>query len=101
EARVIREDDAWLSPFYGRASGSIAVHAHYKDDHRFFYDLIEPIFRRHDGRPHWGKLHSLGARDFAALYPLWNEAVALRREIDPEGRMLNAHLRKVFVDEQA
>lgn len=101
EARVIREDDAWLSPFYGRASGSIAVHAYYKDDHRFFYDLIEPIFRRHDGRPHWGKLHSLGAGGFAALYPRWNEAAALRREIDPEGRMLNAHLRKVFVDEQA
>jgi FAD-linked oxidoreductase len=98
EARVIAEDDAWLSPFYGRASGSIAVHAYYKDDHQFLFDLIEPIFRRHDGRPHWGKLHSLGASDFAALYPRWAEASALRREIDPDGRLINAHLRKVFVD---
>jgi FAD-linked oxidoreductase len=99
EARVIRDDDAWLSPFYGRMSGSIAVHAYYKDDHQFLFDLIEPIFRRYEGRPHWGKLHSLGARDFAALYPRWSEAAALRRELDPEGRLLNAHLRKVFVDE--
>jgi FAD-linked oxidoreductase len=41
EARVIREDDAWLSPFFGRLSGSIAVHAYYKDDHQFLFDLIE------------------------------------------------------------
>lgn len=97
EARVIRDDDAWLSPFHGRMSGSIAVHAYYKDDHQFLFDLIEPIFRRHDGRPHWGKLHSLGAGDFASLYPHWNDATALRQQIDPEGRMLNAHLRRVFL----
>lgn len=101
EARTIRADDAWLSPFHGRDSGSIAVHAYYKDDYQFLFDLIEPIFRAHDGRPHWGKLHSLGARDFAALYPRWSNAAALRQEIDPEGRMLNAHLRKVFLNEPA
>lgn len=96
EARAVAADDAWLSPFYGRASGSIAVHAYYKDDYRFLFDLIEPIFRRHDGRPHWGKLHSLRAGDFAALYPRWREAAGLRAEVDPAGRLLNAHLRGVF-----
>lgn len=101
EARTIRQDDAWLSPFHGRDSGSIAVHAYYKDDHQFFYELIEPIFRRYEGRPHWGKLHSLRSADFAALYPRWNEAAALRREIDPEGRLLNTHLKKVFLGEDA
>ncbi len=101
EARTIRQDDAWLSPFHGRDSGSIAVHAYYKDEHQFFFDLIEPILRRHDGRPHWGKLHSLKARDFATLYPRFADAAALRREVDPEGRFLNAHLRKVFVDDAA
>jgi len=99
EARTIAQDDAWLSPFHRRDSGSIAVHAHYKDDHRFLFELIEPILRRHEGRPHWGKLHSLGARDFGSLYPRWRDAAALRRELDPEGRMMNPHLRKVFLDE--
>jgi FAD/FMN-containing dehydrogenase len=61
------------------------------------YDLIEPIFRRFGGRPHWGKLHSLRAPDFIALYPRFNDANALRREIDPDGRFLNAHLRRVFL----
>ena len=96
EARVIAPDDAWLSPFHDRLSGSIAVHAYYKDDHAFFFDLVEPIFRRYEGRPHWGKMHSLKAADFATLYPKWKEAVAVRAAIDPQGRLLNAHLREVF-----
>jgi FAD-linked oxidoreductase len=96
EARVIAADDAWLSPFYGRTSGSIAVHAYYKDDCDFFFELVEPIFRRFGGRPHWGKLHSLKAADFATLYPRWKEACEVRATLDPEGRMLNEHLRDVF-----
>jgi len=98
EVRVIDADDAWLSPFFGRVCGSVAVHAYYKDDYRFFFDLVEPIFRRHGGRPHWGKLHSLGAKDFAQLYPRWADACAVRADLDPEGRMLNEHLRRIFLD---
>ncbi|MDR3513041.1 MAG: D-arabinono-1,4-lactone oxidase [Caulobacteraceae bacterium] len=96
EARIIEADDAWLSPFYDRPSGSIAVHAYYKDDHQFLFDLIEPILRRHGGRPHWGKLNSLKAADFAALYPRWKDAAEVRRSLDPGGRMLNPYLRGLF-----
>jgi len=96
EARVIEPDDAWLSPFYGRRTGSIAVHAYYKDDYVSLFELIEPILRRHDGRPHWGKLNTLTSKDFAALYPRWKEAMAVRRALDPQGRMLNPYLKKVF-----
>jgi FAD-linked oxidoreductase len=96
EARIIEADDAWLSPFYQRPSGSVAVHAYYKDDHRFLFDLIEPILRRRGGRPHWGKLNSLRAADFAALYPRWRDACEVRRTLDPTGRMLNPYLRGLF-----
>ena len=96
EVRVIEADDAWLSPFNGRVSGSVAVHAYYRDDYRFFFDLIEPIFRRHGGRPHWGKLNTLQAPDFAALYPQWGAAMSVRRELDPEGRFLNDYLKTVL-----
>ena len=91
-------DDAWLSPFYQRESGSIAVHAYYREDHDFFFTIVEPIFRRHGGRPHWGKLHSLKARDLAALYPRWKEAGEVRRALDPDGRMLNDYLKGIFRD---
>ena len=98
EARVIAPDDAWLSPFYGRESGSIAVHAYYRESHDFFFSIVEPIFRRHGGRPHWGKLHGLKARDLAALYPRWREAGEVRRALDPEGRMLNLYLKGLLLD---
>jgi FAD-linked oxidoreductase len=98
ELRSIAPDDAWLSPFYQRASGSIAVHAFYKNDYSFLFDIVEPILRRHGGRPHWGKLNSLGARDFAALYPRWKDAGAVRQMLDPDGKFLNPYLRKVFID---
>ncbi len=96
EVRAIAADDAWLSPFYDRASGSIAVHTYYKDDYQFFYTLIEPILRRHGGRPHWGKLNSLKYDDFAALYPRWKDALAVREQLDPTGKLLNAYLTGVL-----
>jgi FAD-linked oxidoreductase len=96
ETRRIATDDAWLSPFQGGEHGSVAVHAYYKDDYDFFFTLIEPIFRRHGGRPHWGKLNNLKTQDFASLYPRWNDFVALRREMDPEGRLMNGYLRSIM-----
>jgi FAD/FMN-containing dehydrogenase len=96
ELRSIAPDDAWLSPFYQRASGSIAVHAYYKNDYSFLFSIVEPILRRHGGRPHWGKLNSLGAADFAALYPRWKDALQVRQQLDPDGKFLNPYLRKVL-----
>jgi len=96
EARRIAADEAWLSPFNGGPRGSIAIHAYYKDDYAFLFTLIEPILRRHGGRPHWGKLHSLKGPELAALYPDWNAFLEVRRRLDPEGRMLNPYLRELF-----
>jgi FAD-linked oxidoreductase len=98
ELRSIAKDDAWLSPFYDRDSGSIAVHAYYKDDYKRLFAQVEPILRRHGGRPHWGKLHSLKARDLKLLYPRWSEAMAIRQSLDPQGRFLNAYLRELLID---
>lgn len=96
EARRIASDDAWLSPFQGGPRGSVAVHAYYRDDFSFLYSLIEPIFRRYDGRPHWGKLHTLRGQQLQAIYPRWKDFLAVRQELDPEGRMLNPYLKGLF-----
>lgn len=96
EVRRIAPDDAWLSPFRGGVRGSVAVHAYYRDDFTFLYELIEPIFRRYEGRPHWGKLHTLRGQQLGAIYPRWNDFLAVRQELDPEGRMLNPYLRGLF-----
>lgn len=97
EVRVVRGDDAWLSPFYDHASsGSIAVHRYHREDPLPYFADIEPIYQDYEGRPHWGKMHTLAAATFARRYPRWKDFLAVRAELDPEGRMLNAHLRRVF-----
>lgn len=97
EVRFVAEDDAWLSPFYKRPTLSIAVHMGHTQNHDFFFSEIEPIYRRVEGRPHWGKLHSLKAADLAALYPRFRDFTAMRAEKDSGGRFLNPYLRKLFV----
>ncbi len=62
------------------------------------FKLVEPVLREANGRPHWGKLHSLGAAELKALYPMYNEAARVRRLVDPAGRMMNPFLRRVFGD---
>lgn len=96
EVRRIAADDAWLSPFQGGPRGSIAVHCHYKDQYDFLFDLIQPIFLKYGGRPHWGKLHSLKARELALLYPNWNDFLAVRARLDPEARLLNPYLKSLL-----
>lgn len=96
EVRRIAADEAWLSPFQGGPRGSIAVHCHYKDEYDFLFALIQPILRRHGGRPHWGKLHSLKGPDLAALYPDWGRFLEVRRRLDPGGRLLNPYLKQLF-----
>ena len=84
------------SPGATRPRGSIAVHCHYKDAYDFLFDLIQPIFLKYGGRPHWGKLHSLKARELALLYPNWNDFLAVRARLDPEGRLLNPYLKALL-----
>lgn len=96
EFRFIRRDEAWLSPFHGRDCCSIAVHAAAGEAWAYLIDDFAPIFRAHQGRPHWGKLHRLTEAELSKVYPRWGDFQALRRRFDPQGRLLNAHLRQVF-----
>ena len=96
EYRYVKADDIPLSMFEGRDSCAISIHQHHTMDHRDFFAAIEPIFWKYQGRPHWGKLHSLGARQLAALYPRWKEFTELRQALDPQGRFVNAHLAGLF-----
>lgn len=96
EFRYIKADDIPLSMFQGRDSCAISVHQHYTMDYHNFFAQIEPIFWKYDGRPHWGKLHSLNARLLEPLYPKWKDFLAVREALDPTGKFLNAHLRQIF-----
>ena len=96
EYRTVAADDIWLSPFYMRDSATIAIHQYHKVDTARLFETCEAIFRLYDGRPHWGKRHTCTGQDLATLYPEFERFRALRRELDPGAKFLNAHLRTIF-----
>ena len=96
EVRFVQADDIWLSPFYQRDCCSIAVHRYFEEDYKPYFRTIEPIFRKYEGRPHWGKLNTLQQQDFRQIYPHWDDFAAVRREVDPQGRFLNPYLATLF-----
>ncbi|AJQ92742.1 D-arabinono-1,4-lactone oxidase [Gynuella sunshinyii] len=96
EVRAVAADDFWLSPFYQRPTCSIAVHHLAGENPQPYFHAAEAIFRRYDGRPHWGKMHNLNASDFARLYPRWQDAMEVRRSMDPAGRFLSPYLQQLL-----
>jgi FAD/FMN-containing dehydrogenase len=96
EFRTVAADDVWLSPFYQRASATIAVHQFHRVDTKALFGACEAIFRRYEGRPHWGKKHTRSAGELETLYPKYGEFRALRRRLDPRGKFLNRYLRDMF-----
>lgn len=96
EVRYTSNDDAWLSPFQGAPRISIAVHSYYKENHQWFYDYMEPLFRAAGGRPHWGKLHSLKGDQLRDLYPDFDKFRQLRRALDPQDKFLTPYMAQLF-----
>ena len=79
------------------AGCSISVHQYGDLDYKAVFAEIEPIFWKYGGRPHWGKIHTLGAKQLVQLYPRhWQDFQDVRRELDPQGKLMNAHLRTLF-----
>lgn len=98
EYRYVAADDIWLSPFYQRDSVAISVHQYVGMAHRHYFAAAEAIFRNHGGRPHWGKMHSLGAPQLSAMYPRWDDFQRVRKQLDPQGLFCNPLLRHWFGD---
>jgi FAD-linked oxidoreductase len=96
ECRFVRADDIYLSPASGRDSAYLAVHMYKGMEHRAYFGAVEAILRAYGGRPHWGKMHSLTARELRPLYPHWDDFQAVRRQLDPDGLFLNPYLRTLL-----
>jgi FAD/FMN-containing dehydrogenase len=96
EYRTVAADDAFLSPAFGRETVTLSVHQDGTLPYREFFEDLEPIFREFEGRPHWGKIHSLGASRLRELYPAWDAFAELRDRLDPERRFANAYLEQLL-----
>ncbi|NKQ18513.1 D-arabinono-1,4-lactone oxidase [Brevibacillus laterosporus] len=96
ECRYVKGDDIWLSPAYKRDSAYIAVHMYKGMPYEAYFQAMERIFLKYDGRPHWGKLHELTTADLQERFPMWNQFKAIQRQMDPNGLFLNPYLSRLF-----
>ncbi|MCF1599043.1 D-arabinono-1,4-lactone oxidase [Streptomyces muensis] len=96
EVRTAPADDIALSTASGRDSAYIAVHMVKGTPFQRYFTAAERIFTAHEGRPHWGKVHTRDAEYFAQVYPRFGEFTELRDRLDPDRRFQNDYLRRVL-----
>lgn len=100
ECRYVQADNLWLSPSYQRDSAYIAIHMYKGMEYEAYFAAVEEVFRHYDGRPHWGKMHTLTAQDFKEMYPRFNDFLHLRKQMDPEDILLNSYLKELFCEDE-
>jgi FAD-linked oxidoreductase len=98
EVRFAGADDIWLSTAYERDNAYVAVHQYHRMDHRAYFAAFEAVVAEHEGRPHWGKMHTLGADRLRELYPRFDDVLAVRDRLDPGRRFTNDHIRHLLGD---
>lgn len=92
EYRTLAADDLWISTASGRETVTISAHQDVSLDDRPLFEACEAIFRRYDGRPHWGKVHYRTAAELADLYPRYRDWWAVRDRWDPDGIFVSDYL---------
>jgi L-gulonolactone oxidase len=96
ELRVAAADDIPLSTACGRDSAYLAFHMPAGVDFRPYFALVAGVLEPYEPRPHWGKLHRLGADTLRRRYPQFDEFVDLRDTVDPYGLFTNRYLDRVL-----
>ncbi len=92
EYRTVAADGVWMSASYQRPTVTISVHQDVRFDDEPYFRACEEVFKRYDGRPHWGKVNYLEGRELAALHPRWSDWWSARDSLDPDGMFLNDYM---------
>ncbi|GAB3588237.1 D-arabinono-1,4-lactone oxidase [Calidifontibacter terrae] len=96
EVRFTGPDDVWLSTSYARESAYIAIHQYHRRSHAEYFAAFWDILADYEARPHWGKMHRLGADDLRRVYPKFDDFLAVRDRLDPGRTFANPYTEQVF-----
>ncbi|WP_456696911.1 D-arabinono-1,4-lactone oxidase [Aeromicrobium sp. P5_D10] len=96
EVRFTAADDVWMSTGHERDNCYVAVHQYWRTDYTDYFAAAQDIFTAHEGRPHWGKLHTLDSSYFAERYSRFGDFVAIRDDLDPARTFSNDYLNRVL-----
>ncbi|GAA5978635.1 hypothetical protein JCM11641_002796 [Rhodosporidiobolus odoratus] len=99
EIRWAEKDDVLLSPCNGQRAcylGAIQYRPFnlpipYRSLFSHFANLLT---NRFSGRPHWAKSHHLSPAQLRTLYPRFDDFLAVRQRVDPEGVLVNPYVRR-------
>jgi FAD-linked oxidoreductase len=96
EVRFVAADDSMLSPSHDRDTCYIAVHQYQGMAWESYFRAVEAIMDEYGGRPHWGKRHFQTATTLRERYPRWDDFLAARARLDPDGTFRNHYLDRVL-----
>jgi L-gulonolactone oxidase len=87
-----------IGPGVGRRTAWVELATPLSLEHREAFVEAEAILLDHGGRPHPGKKTMCTAEDLRARHgERFERFDRVRREVDPEGRLLNPLARRLFV----
>lgn len=99
DVRFLKKDNIWLSNAADEdvvTMGCVCRNAIAADDYEAF-NVIEEIFLKYNGKPHWAKRFNIKHKELSKMYPKWKDFEQLRKELDPKGKFLNGYLKELFV----
>lgn len=97
DIRFSAGEDSWMAASFERPSVWLdlirpTVHA----DTDKFMEAFRPTILKFGGRTHFGKECVLSPEEIRQSFPMFDEFVALRRDLDPTGLFANPHYDEVF-----
>jgi L-gulonolactone oxidase len=98
DIRFIRQDGiplSYASDCDAVTMGCVSRIASNADRYEAF-KLIERIFLKYRGRPHWAKRFEAKKEKLKTLYPEFLNFIEYRKKLDPEGKFLNPYLKEIF-----
>jgi L-gulonolactone oxidase len=102
DIRVIKKDNSWLSYAYKRDIVTIGLTCRVPSRAEKYeaFGVIEKLFLKYQGRPHWAKKFLADSQTLSTLYPKWTDFLRLREIMDPGKKFLNKYLERILVYEK-
>ena len=90
--RTVAADDAYLSAEYDRDVVTVGFLQNTELPYWDYFEDLESLALEYDGRPHWGKRHTLRGDELRERYPRFDDFLAVRESMDPDGLFLTPYL---------
>lgn len=94
---VGRDPYGYLSPNLNQASFWMTFISVVRNGYKEIFQEYENAMLKYNGRPHWGKVHTLDKEKVQKLYPhTYSKFMEAKKTLDPEGLFTNDYIHRLF-----